>query len=89
MTWMLLWKICLVAVLGVFEYVAYRPIIFLARWRGVTGFIRGDKSWQKFERNPNGSNGSNGHNGSNGSNGANRRRPSPPAQPKPAAATGA
>ena len=37
--------------LGVGEYLLYRPIIFVARWKGVIGFLRGDKSWHKFVRN--------------------------------------
>jgi cellulose synthase/poly-beta-1,6-N-acetylglucosamine synthase-like glycosyltransferase len=37
--------------LGPLEYLVYRPIIFVARWKGVWGFIRGDKKWHKFKRN--------------------------------------
>jgi cellulose synthase/poly-beta-1,6-N-acetylglucosamine synthase-like glycosyltransferase len=33
------------------ELVLYRPIIFLARVKGSWGFLRGDKSWNRFERN--------------------------------------
>ena len=37
--------------LGVVDYVLYRPLIFVARWHGFIGFLRGDKRWHKFERN--------------------------------------
>jgi len=37
--------------LGFAEYLLYRPLIFVSRWRGVIGFVRGDKRWHKFERN--------------------------------------
>ena len=37
--------------LGLIEYLVYRPVIFLARWRGLWGFLRGDRSWHKFQRN--------------------------------------
>ena len=33
------------------ELVLYRPIIFWARVKGSWGFLRGDKSWDRFERN--------------------------------------
>ena len=33
------------------DVVLYRPIILWARLRGSWGFLRGDKSWHKFERN--------------------------------------
>jgi cellulose synthase/poly-beta-1,6-N-acetylglucosamine synthase-like glycosyltransferase len=33
------------------ELVLYRPIIFFARVKGSLGFLRGDKSWNRFERN--------------------------------------
>jgi poly-beta-1,6-N-acetyl-D-glucosamine synthase len=33
------------------ELVLYRPIIFFARVKGSWGFLRGDKSWNRFERN--------------------------------------
>lgn len=33
------------------ELVLYRPVIFWAKLRGTWGFVRGDKSWNKFERN--------------------------------------
>ena len=33
------------------ELVLYRPIIFWARVKGSWGFLRGDKSWNRFERN--------------------------------------
>jgi cellulose synthase/poly-beta-1,6-N-acetylglucosamine synthase-like glycosyltransferase len=33
------------------ELVVYRPIIFFARVKGSWGFLRGDKSWNRFERN--------------------------------------
>jgi cellulose synthase/poly-beta-1,6-N-acetylglucosamine synthase-like glycosyltransferase len=34
-----------------FDLVLYRPIITWARLKGSWGFLRGDKSWNKFERN--------------------------------------
>jgi len=34
-----------------FDVVVYRPIILWARLKGSWGFLRGDKSWNKFERN--------------------------------------
>ena len=34
-----------------FELVLYRPVIFWARVKGSWGFLRGDKSWDRFERN--------------------------------------
>jgi len=37
--------------LGLVEYVLYRPIILVSRWRGIIDFVRGEKSWQKFARN--------------------------------------
>jgi cellulose synthase/poly-beta-1,6-N-acetylglucosamine synthase-like glycosyltransferase len=33
------------------DFVLYRPIILWARLKGSWGFLRGDKSWNKFERN--------------------------------------
>jgi biofilm PGA synthesis N-glycosyltransferase PgaC len=33
------------------ELVLYRPIIFWAKVKGSWGFLRGDKSWNRFERN--------------------------------------
>jgi hypothetical protein len=33
------------------ELLLYRPIIFWARVKGSWGFLRGDKSWNRFERN--------------------------------------
>ena len=37
--------------LGLLELIVYRPVVLFARWRGVVEFVRGDKSWYKFERN--------------------------------------
>jgi poly-beta-1,6-N-acetyl-D-glucosamine synthase len=37
--------------LAPFDLVLYRPIIFWARFKGTWGYLRGDKSWQRFERN--------------------------------------
>jgi cellulose synthase/poly-beta-1,6-N-acetylglucosamine synthase-like glycosyltransferase len=34
-----------------FDFVVYRPLILWARLKGSWGFLRGDKSWNKFERN--------------------------------------
>lgn len=34
-----------------FELFLYRPVIFWARVKGSWGFLRGDKSWNRFERN--------------------------------------
>ncbi len=34
-----------------FDLVLYRPIITWAKLKGSWGFLRGDKSWNKFERN--------------------------------------
>ncbi|HET9461224.1 MAG TPA: glycosyltransferase [Gaiellaceae bacterium] len=34
-----------------FDFVVYRPIVFWARLKGSWRFLRGDKSWNKFERN--------------------------------------
>ncbi len=33
------------------DFVLYRPILLWARLKGSWGFLRGDKSWHKFERN--------------------------------------
>jgi len=33
------------------DFVVYRPIILWSRLKGSWGFLRGDKSWHKFERN--------------------------------------
>jgi cellulose synthase/poly-beta-1,6-N-acetylglucosamine synthase-like glycosyltransferase len=41
-------RLCL---LGPFELFLYRPIVILARARGVVGYLRGDQGWNKFERN--------------------------------------
>ena len=41
-------RLCL---LGPFELFLYRPIISLARVRGVVGYLRGDRGWNKFARN--------------------------------------
>ena len=41
-------RLCL---LGPFELFLYRPIISLARARGVFGYLRGDRGWNKFARN--------------------------------------
>ena len=37
--------------LAPFDLVLYRPFIFWARFKGTWGFLRGDKSWERFERN--------------------------------------
>ena len=37
--------------LAPFDLVLYRPVIFWARFKGSWGYLRGDKSWQRFERN--------------------------------------
>jgi len=34
------------------ELVVYRPLLFWAHVRGAIGFFRGDKHWDRFERNP-------------------------------------
>ena len=39
-------------VLAPFDLVLYRPIIFWARFKGSWRFLRGDRSWERFERNP-------------------------------------
>jgi poly-beta-1,6-N-acetyl-D-glucosamine synthase len=39
-------------VLAPLDLVLYRPIIFWARFKGTWRFLRGDKSWERFERNP-------------------------------------
>lgn len=38
-------------VLGVLDLVLYRPILVYAQAKGVVDFMRGDKQWNKFERN--------------------------------------
>jgi cellulose synthase/poly-beta-1,6-N-acetylglucosamine synthase-like glycosyltransferase len=38
-------------VLSPLELVVYRPIIFWAHLRGAFGFFRGDKRWERFDRN--------------------------------------
>ena len=38
-------------VLAPFDLVLYRPIITWAKFKGSWGFLRGDKSWNRFERN--------------------------------------
>jgi cellulose synthase/poly-beta-1,6-N-acetylglucosamine synthase-like glycosyltransferase len=43
LTWLLL--------LAPLDLVLYRPIIFWARFKGSWRFLRGDKSWHRFERN--------------------------------------
>jgi len=37
--------------LAPFDIVLYRPIIFWARFKGTWRFLRGNKSWDRFERN--------------------------------------
>ncbi len=37
--------------LGPLELVAYRPILAWARIKGTVGFFRGERRWQKFDRN--------------------------------------
>jgi poly-beta-1,6-N-acetyl-D-glucosamine synthase len=37
--------------LGPLELVVYRPILMWARYRGTIGFLRGEKAWNKFDRN--------------------------------------
>ena len=37
--------------LGALEFLVYRPIIFVARWKGWIGFLRHDRAWHKFARN--------------------------------------
>jgi len=37
--------------LGPLELVVYRPILMWARYRGTIGFLRGEKTWDKFDRN--------------------------------------
>jgi poly-beta-1,6-N-acetyl-D-glucosamine synthase len=37
--------------LGPADLFAYRPILFFAQAKGWIGFLRGDKTWHKFERN--------------------------------------
>jgi poly-beta-1,6-N-acetyl-D-glucosamine synthase len=34
------------------DLLLYRPIIFWARFKGTWRFLRGDKSWERFKRNP-------------------------------------
>ena len=41
-------RLCL---LGPCELFLYRPIVMVARARGVVGYLRGDQSWNKFARN--------------------------------------
>jgi len=38
-------------VLAPFDLVLYRPIITWAKFKGSWGFLRGDKSWNRFDRN--------------------------------------
>jgi poly-beta-1,6-N-acetyl-D-glucosamine synthase len=38
-------------VLSPFDFLFYRPILLWARLKGSWGFLRGDKSWVRFERN--------------------------------------
>jgi cellulose synthase/poly-beta-1,6-N-acetylglucosamine synthase-like glycosyltransferase len=38
-------------VLSPFELILYRPLLTWARMRGVVHWLRGDRSWRKFERN--------------------------------------
>ncbi|HZR91304.1 MAG TPA: glycosyltransferase family 2 protein [Gaiellaceae bacterium] len=42
------------ALLGPIELLAYRPILAWARLKGTVGFLRRERSWGKFERNPRG-----------------------------------
>ena len=37
--------------LAPFDMILYRPIITWARLKGSWGFLRGNKAWNKFERN--------------------------------------
>ena len=37
--------------LGPLDLFVYRPILFYAQAKGFVDFLRGDKSWHKFERN--------------------------------------
>jgi len=34
------------------DFIVYRPILMWARLKGTLDFLRGDRSWHKFERNP-------------------------------------
>ena len=36
---------------GPLDLFVYRPILFYAQAKGLVDFLRGDKSWHKFERN--------------------------------------
>jgi poly-beta-1,6-N-acetyl-D-glucosamine synthase len=38
-------------VLGPFELLLYRPVIFYAQIKGAIDFLRGDRRWNKFQRN--------------------------------------
>jgi hypothetical protein len=38
-------------VMAPLDLVLYRPIIAWARFKGTWGYLRGDKSWNRFERN--------------------------------------
>ena len=37
--------------LSPFELILYRPVIFYAQFKGAIDFLRGDRRWNKFERN--------------------------------------
>lgn len=37
--------------LGPLDLLVYRPIIFYAQFKGLLGFLRGDREWHKFARN--------------------------------------
>jgi poly-beta-1,6-N-acetyl-D-glucosamine synthase len=39
------------SLLGPLDLILYRPIIIVARARGVLGYLRGDRTWNKFARN--------------------------------------
>jgi cellulose synthase/poly-beta-1,6-N-acetylglucosamine synthase-like glycosyltransferase len=56
--------LCVLVALGALDLFLYRPILIYAQAKGVVEFLRGDKQWNKFERNtrvtPNGTNGANG-----------------------------
>jgi len=38
--------------LGLVEFFLYRPVLLWAGARGTWGFLRGEKAWNKFVRNP-------------------------------------
>ena len=43
--------LAMLMVLGLVEFLVYRPVISIARFKGTWDYLKGEKQWHKFERN--------------------------------------